>query len=153
MEVVNIEDVPGLFNIAIIVSRDHQDITQKLLDGALQRLRELDFHSDQLTEVWVPSIVDIPLTAQRLARANRFEAIICLGAAIASEAPNPSYFARQVSQGCQQVALNEDIPVIFSVLTTDNVQDAYDRIGNKNGHMGRQAVDSAFEWISVLHQI
>src|SRR4051812_43227628 len=121
MEVVNVQNIPGRFNVAIVVSRYHLNITQKLLDGALERLQELKFDSDQITEIWVPGAVEIPITAQRLARTGKFEAIICFGAVIYGETKHFDYVCQQVSQGCMQVALNNDIPVIFGVLTTDNL--------------------------------
>lgn len=153
MEVVNVQHIPGCFNVAIVVGRYHQEVTQKLLDGAVQRLQELGFSSEQITEVWVPGAVEIPLAAQRLATTGRYEGIICLGAVVFGETRHFDYVCEQVSQGCQRVALNHDIPVIFGVLTTDNVQQAHDRAGGAKGHVGRQSADAVFEMISVLRQI
>jgi 6,7-dimethyl-8-ribityllumazine synthase len=153
MEVVNVENIPGCFNVAIVVSRYHQDITQKLLDGALQRLQELGFHSDQITEVWVPGVTELPLTAQRLARTRNYEVILCLGSIILNETQHFDHLCKQVSHGCQQVALTHDIPVIFGVLMTDDLKQAIDQANGKKGHRGREAVDAAFEFISVLRQI
>jgi 6,7-dimethyl-8-ribityllumazine synthase len=153
MPVLTVQHLPGTFNIAIVVSRFHGDITQKLLDGAQERLTELGFPKDDVTIAWVPGAIEIPLTAQRLARTKKFEAIICLGAVIFGETKHFDYVCQQVSHGCQHVALTEDIPVIFGVLTTNNIQQAHDRTGGKKGHVGRQSIDAAFELVSVLHQI
>ena len=97
--------------------------------------------------------IEIPLTAQRLAKTEQFEAIICLGAVIMGETKHFDYVCEQVSYGCQKVALTYDIPVIFGVLTTSTEEQAYDRVGGKQGHIGRSAVDTAFELISTLRQI
>lgn len=153
MQILNVQNIPGRFSIAIIVSRFNQEITQKLYDGAIKRLEELDFDTQQITVVWVPGAVEIPLTAQRLAKTEKFEAIICLGAVIQGETKHFDYVCQQVSDGCQRVALDYDLPVIFGVLTTDTEEQAYDRVGGKHGHKGRAAVDTAFELISVLRQI
>lgn len=153
MQEIKTKDIPGRFNVAIVVGRFHLEITQKLLDGAIERLQELGFDSDQVTIVWVPGAVEIPFTAQRLARTEKYAAIICLGAVIFGETKHFDYVCQQVSHGCQQVALTNDIPVIFGVLTTDNTEQAHARAGGAKGNMGRYAADSAFELISVLYQI
>jgi 6,7-dimethyl-8-ribityllumazine synthase len=141
------------FNIAIVISRFNEQVTQKLYDGAMERLSELGFPSDRITVVWVPGAVEIPLTAQRLARTDKYEAIVCLGAVIFGETRHFDYVCEQVSQGCQMVALSHDLPVIFGVLTTNNMEQALDRVGGKKGHMGRSSVDAAYEMVSVLNQI
>jgi 6,7-dimethyl-8-ribityllumazine synthase len=153
MPVLNIQKLTEEFNLAIVISRFHSEITQKLLDGAHVRLDELGFPKDNLTIAWVPGAVEIPLGAQRLARTKKFAAIICLGAVVFGETKHFDYVCQQVSTGCQHVALNEDLPVIFGVLTTNNMEQAYDRVGGKRGHVGRQSIDAAFELISVLSQI
>lgn len=153
MQVFNVKDIPARFNVAIVVGRFHLDITQKLLDGAVERLHELGFDADQITTVWVPGAVEIPIAAQRLARTGNFAAIICLGAVIYGETRHFDYVCQQVSAGCQQVALTNDVPVIFGVLTTDNIEQAHERTGGCKGNMGRYCADSAFELVSVLQQI
>lgn len=153
MQILKVQKIPGCFNIGVVVSRFNEEVTQKLLDGANQRLEELGFDSEQITVVWVPGAIEIPLTAQRLARSGQFEAIICLGAVILGETKHFDYVCQQVSYGCQQVALTQDIPVIFGVLTTDTEEQAFARAGGEQGHVGRSAVDTAFQMISTLRQI
>ncbi|MBV8803288.1 MAG: 6,7-dimethyl-8-ribityllumazine synthase [Gammaproteobacteria bacterium] len=153
MQILNVKNIPGRFNIAIVVSRFNQEITQKQYEGAIKRLQELDFDTQQITVVWVPGAIEIPLAAQRLAKTEKFEAIICLGAVIMGETQHFDFVCQQVSYGCQKVALKYDIPVIFGILTTHTEEQAYDRVGGKQGHIGRSVVDTAFEFISVLHQI
>lgn len=153
MQVLDKQEVPSRFNIALVVSRYHHEITNKLFEGALARLQELGFDSEQITTIWVPGAVEIPITAQRLARTGKYEAIVCLGAVIYGETRHFDYVCEQVSQGCQQVALMHDIPVIFGVLTTNNMQQAQERTGGTKGHAGREAVDAAYDLISVLSHI
>ena len=153
MRSLEVQKMPDCFNIGIIISRFNEEITQKLLDGAMTRLAELGFKQHQITVVWVPGAIEIPLTAQRLAKTSQFEAIICLGAVILGETKHFDYVCQQVSQGCQRVALKYDIPVIFGVLTTDNEEQAEERAGGKHGNMGSFAANSAYELLSVLRQI
>ena len=153
MQVINVQEMSDRFNIAVVVSRYHQEITNKLYEGALSRLRELKFENERITVIWVPGAVEIPLTAKRLAQSDSFEAIVCLGAVVYGETRHFDYVCQQVSQGCQQVSLMHDIPVIFGVLTTNTLEQAHERAGGSKGNVGRQAVDAAFELISVLHQI
>jgi 6,7-dimethyl-8-ribityllumazine synthase len=152
MKVYDIEEIKCRFNVAIVVSRYHHEITQKLLDGALERLQELGFDNEQISIAWVPGAVEIPIAAQRLARTGKFEAVICFGAVIYGETRHFDYVCEQVSQGCQQVALMHDIPVIFGVLTTNTMQQAHERTGGKKGHVGRDSANAAYELISVLCQ-
>ncbi|MDR3477972.1 MAG: 6,7-dimethyl-8-ribityllumazine synthase [Gammaproteobacteria bacterium] len=153
MPILKAETINPDFKVAIVVSRYNLDITQELLAGAVTRLFELGLSEASLTVTWVPGAVEIPLTAQRLARTKKFEAVICLGAVIFGETRHFDYVCDQVSQGCQQVALSSDLPIIFGVLTTDNLAQAQDRIGGAKGHVGRQSADAAVEMISLLRQI
>lgn len=143
----------SMFNIAIVVSRFNEEVTQRLHDGAIQRLKELNFKDEQITAIWVPGAVEIPLVAQRLSHTKKYEAIICLGVVIRGETSHYDYVCEQVSQGCQRVSLDNNIPVIFGILTTENEEQALDRVGGQHGHKGRDAVDAALEMVAVLKQI
>lgn len=153
MRVIHSKLVGTPFNIALIVSRYNQEITQKLYEGALQRLRELGVSEDQISVVWVPTATEIPLVAQRLAKLEYYEVIIALGSVIRGETDHYDYVCQQVSQGCQKVALDNNIPVIFGVLTTETEEQALERVGGSLGHKGRDAVDAAVEMVAVLRQI
>lgn len=153
MQVITPSGVAKSFNVAMIVSRFNQPITELLYQGALDRLKELEFPLEQVTVVFVPGAVEIPITAQRLAETDKYEAIICLGAVIQGETKHFDYVCQQVSAGCQEVALKYNIPVIFGILTTRNEEQAYARVGGPAGHVGRSSVDSAYDLIAVLHQI
>lgn len=141
------------FNIAIVISKFNENITQKLHDGAIARLCDLGFPEENVTVAWVPGAVEIPITAQRFADTGYYDVIICFGAVIYGETKHFEYVCKQVSEGCQRVALDHNIPVIFGVLTTDNMQQAEARVGGAKGNMGQSCVDTAVEMISVLNQI
>ena len=135
--------------IAIITSRFNEEITSALKSGALARLAEKNISEDQVTCVDVPGAVEIPYVAKLLAKQQQYDAIICLGAVIRGETTHYDYVCDQVSQGCQQVMMQFDLPVIFGVLTTENEAQAVDRIGGAHGHKGRDAADVALEMIDV----
>ncbi len=141
------------FNVAIVVSRFNSEVTEKLFAGAKGRLKELGFGADEVTACYVPGAIEIPLAAQRLAQIGVYDAIICLGAVIRGETGHYDYVCEQVSQGCQHVALQNDLPVVFGVLTTDNEAQAMERAGGSHGNKGIDAVDTAVEMVAVLRQI
>lgn len=140
------------FPIAIIVSQFNHDITQELLAGAMKRLTETGFNSEDITLVEVPGAIEIPLIAKRLAKKNKYAVIIAFGAVIRGETTHYDYVCQQVSDGCQRVTLKYEAPVIFGVLTTENEEQAWDRLGGKHGHKGIDAVDCAIAMHSILQQ-
>ncbi len=153
MKIIRAQKIKQHFNVALVVGRFNEDVTRRLYEGALERLKELAFADEHITVVWVPGAIEIPLTAQRLARTNSYEVIICLGTVIRGETGHYEYVCNQASTGCQTVALENDIPVIFGVLTTENEAQALERAGGQQGNKGRDAVDAALEMVSVLCQI
>ena len=140
------------FPIAIIVSQFNQDISQALLAGAVKQLTAKGFTSQHITVVEVPGAVEIPLIAKRLAKKNQYAAIIALGAVVRGETTHYDYVCQQVSDGCQRVMLDFEVPVVFGVLTTENDEQAWDRLGGKHGHKGVDAVDCALAMHSILQQ-
>lgn len=136
------------FNIAIIVSRFNEEITEKLLENAKRRLQELKYDTQQMKIITVPGAIEIPIAAQRLAMSMRYDAIICLGAVILGETKHFDYVCQQVSYGCQEVALKHNIPVIFGVLTTNTEEQAEARV-----EVGKSCVDTAMELLTTLNQI
>ena len=141
------------FPIALIVSVYNREITQALQDGALTRLTELGFDAYDITVIEVPGAVEIPLIAQRLAKNSQWGAILALGAVIRGETSHYDYVCQQVSDGCLRVGLTFDVPVIFGVLTTENEEQAWDRLGGVHGHKGREAVDCACAMYDILQQV
>ncbi len=138
---------------AIVVSRFNHEITDKLLEGAHKRLLESGVDAKNIFIAHVPGAVEIPLTAKLLAKTNKYAAIICLGCVIRGDTNHYDYVCQQVSDGCQRVMLEHEIPVIFGVLTTNNEEQALDRVGGKEGHKGLEAADAALTMVSVVQQI
>lgn len=149
----NLNQQNNSFPIALVVSTFNQEITSALKDGALQRLKELGFKSGDITLVEVPGAVEIPFIANLLAKQKRVNVIIALGAVIRGETSHYDYVCEQVSQGCQRVMLDHDVPVIFGILTTENEDQARDRVGGKHGHKGKDSVDCAVMMHSIKMQL
>lgn len=140
-----------LIKIAIVKSQYNEFITEKLLQGAYSRLLELGVPVKNIEVITVPGAVEIPLAAKLLARSKQYQAIICLGAVIRGDTGHYDYVCEQVSQGCQQVMMEFDLPVIFGVLTTNNLEQATDRVGGKVGHKGVEAADAAMQMVDVVN--
>lgn len=140
-------------SIAIVVSQFNQEITALLLEGALLRLKELGIAEKNIKVVKVPGAVEIPLVAKLLAQSNKYQALICLGAVIRGETSHYDYVCTQVSEGCQRVMMDCELPVIFGVLTTENEEQAKERVGGKHGHKGREAADAALEMLAILKNL
>jgi 6,7-dimethyl-8-ribityllumazine synthase len=153
MKIIDSKDSKLQFPVAVVVSRFNREVTELLLNGCTSRLKEQGFNDSQITVVWVPGAVEIPLAAQRLAQLGIFDAVICLGAVIRGDTDHYTYVCEQVSNGCQHVALQNDLPIIFGVLTTDTEEQAMDRCGGKHGHKGSDSADAAIEMVSTLRQL
>ena len=138
---------------AIVVSQFNEIVTSALLDGAMNRLKELDILESQIKVVQVPGAVEIPLVAQLLAKKNKYQAIICLGAVIRGETSHYDYVCEQVSQGCQRVMLDYSIPVIFGVLMTEDEEQAEARSGGSEGNKGKEAVDAAMAMLKIINHL
>ena len=149
----NIEGSAHSFPIAIVVSTFNEPITSALKQGALERLAELGFKAKDITLVEVPGAVEIPLVASILAKKNQVQVVIALGAVIRGETSHYDYVCDQVSQGCQKVMLEHDLPVIFGILTTENEEQAWDRLGGNHGHKGREVAECAVMMHSIKEQL
>lgn len=140
------------FPIAIIVSQFNENITHPLQEGAVKRLIDCGINALDITIIEVPGAVEIPLIAKRIAKKGAHSVIIALGAVIRGETTHYDYVCQQVSNGCQNVALEFEVPVIFGVLTTENEAQAWDRLGGQHGHKGVDAADCALAMYSILEQ-
>jgi 6,7-dimethyl-8-ribityllumazine synthase len=130
---------------AIVVSRFNEHITAKLLEGAEQCLHSHGVPEANRKILFCPGAFELPQVANRLALQKTWDAIICLGAVIRGETPHFEYISAETAHGIQEVALRHSIPVIFGVLTTDNEQQALDRVGGPQGHKGWDAALTALE--------
>jgi 6,7-dimethyl-8-ribityllumazine synthase len=134
---------------AIVVSRFNEFITSKLLAGAYDMLKRHGINDDDVYAFWVPGAFEIPALAKKIADSRRFDAIICLGCVIRGSTTHFDYVCAEVSKGIASVAMSGDIPVIFGVLTTENIEQAIERAGTKAGNKGSEAALSAIEMVSL----
>jgi 6,7-dimethyl-8-ribityllumazine synthase len=150
--------IEGLLNGAgkrfgLVAGRFNEMITKKLVEGALDCLIRHNADKDAISIVWVPGSFEIPLVAQKMARSKKYDAIICLGAVIRGGTPHFDYVASEVSKGIAKVSLDEGLPVIFGVLTTDTIDQAVERAGTKAGNKGWNAALSAIEMVDLVTKI
>ncbi|MFP4163384.1 MAG: 6,7-dimethyl-8-ribityllumazine synthase [Chitinispirillaceae bacterium] len=137
----------------IVAGRFNELITRKLLEGSVDCLVRHGVNADDITVAWVPGAFEIPLTAQRMARTKKFDSVICLGTVIRGGTPHFDYVAAEVSKGIAKVSLDEDLPVIFGVLTTDSIEQAIERAGTKAGNKGWNAALSALEMTDLFTKL
>ncbi len=138
---------------ALIVSRFNELISKKLLEGAIDCLKRHGTEEDNITIVWTPGSFEIPYIANILAQKKEYDALICLGAVIKGDTPHFNYIANEVSKGIAKISMEKGIPVIFGVLTTDNLEQALERAGAKAGNRGFQAALSAIELVNLTKKV
>ena len=122
--------------IGIVAARFNEFITSKLLSGAIDGLERHNVRNDDIEVAWVPGAFEIPLIASKMAKSGKYDAIICLGAVIRGSTTHYDYVCSEVSKGIANVSLNSDIPVMFGVITTENIEQAIERAGTKAGNKG-----------------
>ncbi len=142
--------VAGNEKFCIILSRFNDFIGSKLLDGAIDELKRHGVTDDNIDIVRVPGAFEIPLTAQKFAQTGKYGAIITLGAVIKGATSHYDYVCAEVSKGVAQVSLQTGVPVIFGVLTTDNIEQAIERAGTKAGNKGTDCAKSAIEMVNLF---
>jgi len=134
----------------IVVGRFNEFIGSKLLGGALDALNRHDADDDDIEMVWAPGSYEIPLLAKKMAKTGKYDAVICLGAVIRGATPHFDYVANEVAKGVAQAGLETEVPIIFGVLTTDNIEQAIERAGTKSGNKGFDAAMAAIEMGNLL---
>lgn len=137
----------------IVVSRFNEFICSKLLSGAVDELKRHGVNENNIDIVWCPGAFEIPLVAKKCALSGKYNAIITLGAVIKGSTSHYDYVCAEVSKGVASVSLETGLPVIFGVLTTDNIEQAIERAGTKAGNKGSDAAKSAIEMASLLNKI
>ena len=137
----------------IIIARFNEFIGSKLLSGAIDELRRHGIDENNIDVVWVPGAFEIPIVAKKCAKSGKYNAISTLGAVIKGSTSHYDYVCAEVSKGVASVGLETEIPVIFGVLTTDNIEQAIERAGTKAGNKGSDAAKSAIEMANLLKQI
>jgi 6,7-dimethyl-8-ribityllumazine synthase len=143
----------GSVKIAIVLSRFNSFVVDRLYSGAIKSLKENKINEDAITVVKVPGAFEIPVAVEAILDKNEFDAVITLGAVIRGETPHFDFIANECSHGISQLAINSGVPVIFGVLTVDNVDQAMDRAGEEESNKGYEAASAALEMIDVLRQI
>ncbi|BBM45632.1 6,7-dimethyl-8-ribityllumazine synthase [Leptotrichia trevisanii] len=139
--------------IAIVAGRFNEFITSKLVGGALDVLKRNGVSEENIDIAWVPGAFEIPLITKKLTNTQKYDAIIALGAVIKGSTPHFDYVCAEVSKGVAQISLQSELPVIFGVLTTNNIEEAIERAGTKAGNKGADAAFSAIEMINLIKEI
>ncbi len=137
----------------VVISRFNEFIGSKLLSGAVDELKRHGVSDDNIDVIWVPGAFEIPLIAKKAAKTNKYASIITLGAVIKGSTGHYDYVCAEVSKGVASVSLETGVPVIFGVLTTDNIEQAIERAGTKAGNKGSDAAKSAIEMANLVKQI
>jgi 6,7-dimethyl-8-ribityllumazine synthase len=139
--------------IALVCARFNDLITERLLTGAQGALRRHGVAADDVTVVWVPGAVEIPLVTRQLAGSGEHDAVICLGAVIRGATGHYDQVANAVTSGLQRVSLDSGVPVVFGVLTVETIEQAIERAGTKAGNKGEEAAVTAIEVVDVLRAV
>jgi len=145
-------DGAGL-RVGIVVSRFNNLITERLLEGALDRLRRSNVDDDAVDVCRVPGAFEVPKAAKAMAETGRYDGIVALAAVIRGATPHFDYVAGEVSKGLAHVNLDASVPVTFGVITADTVDQAIERAGTKSGNKGAQAAESLIEMVNVLREV
>lgn len=138
---------------ALVISRFNEFISSKLLDGAQDALVQHGADEKDMAFFWVPGSFEIPSVASRLAASKKYDGIICLGAIIRGDTPHFDYISNQVAKGIAQVALTENVPCIFGIITADTLEQAIERAGTKSGNKGRDAALSVIEMATLYKKM
>jgi 6,7-dimethyl-8-ribityllumazine synthase len=146
------QDASGL-RFGVVVARFNAHVTGGLYDGCREELAARGADDHAITSVEVPGCFELPLVARTLAESGRFDAIICLGAIIKGDTPHFDYVSSETASGIQRASLDTGVPVIFGVLTTDNEEQALERIGGSEGHKGNEAALTAIEMAHTMRRI
>ncbi len=139
--------------VGIVVGRFNEFIGSKLLGGAVDGLVRHGVNEDDISVAWVPGAFEIPLIAKKMAQTKKYDAIICLGAVIRGSTSHYDYVCNEVSKGIASVSLDSGIPVLFGVVTTDNIEQAIERAGTKAGNKGYDCALSAIEMVNLIRNI
>lgn len=134
----------------IVISRFNEFIGSRLLSGAIDELKRHGVNEDNIDVIWVPGAFEIPIIAKKAAKSGKYNAIITLGAVIKGSTSHYDYVCAEVSKGVAAVSLETCVPVIFGVLTTDNIEQAIERAGTKAGNKGSDAAKSAIEMANLV---
>ena len=136
--------------VGIVAARFNEFIVSKLVGGAVDGLVRHDVNEDDITVAWVPGAFEIPLIAKKMAKSGKYDAIICLGTVIRGQTSHYDYVCNEVSKGIAQVSLESEIPVMFGILTTENIEQAVERARTKAGNKGYDCALGAIEMVNLM---
>lgn len=153
MKVIEGQLITNNEKFCIVISRFNEFIGSKLLSGAIDELKRHGVAEDNIEVVWTPGAFEIPLVAKRCAKTGKYNAIITLGAIIKGSTSHYDYVCAELSKGIAQVGLETEVPVLFGVLTTENIEQAIERAGTKAGNKGSDAAKAAIEMANLLKEI
>lgn len=144
---------PENMKAGIVASRFNEIIVNKLLAGAVDGLVRHGVEEENITAAWVPGAFEIPVAAARMAKSQKYDAVICVGAVIRGDTTHYDYVCNEVSKGIAQVSLSTGVPIMFGVITTENIEQAIARAGSKSGNKGYDCALSAIETVNLLKQM
>ena len=136
--------------VGIVASRFNEFITSKLVGGALDGLKRHDVKEEDIDVAWVPGAFEVPLIASKMAKSRKYDAVICVGAVIRGSTSHYDYVCNEVSKGIAQVSMASGIPVMFGVVTTENIEQAIERAGTKAGNKGYDCALGAIEMVNLI---
>ena len=139
--------------VGIVAARFNEFIVSKLVSGALDGLKRHDVKDEDIDVAWVPGAFEIPLIASKMANSGKYDAVICLGAVIRGATSHYDYVCNEVSKGVAQAGLNSGVPVLFGVVTTENIEQAIERAGTKAGNKGYDCALSAIEMVQLIKEV
>lgn len=144
---------PSNMKVGIVASRFNEIIVNKLLGGAVDGLVRHGVEEKNITAAWVPGAFEIPVVADKMAQSGKYDAIIAVGAVIRGSTSHYDYVCAEVSKGIAQSSMKNGIPVLFGVITTENIEQAIERAGSKAGNKGYDCALSAIEMVNLIKQL
>ncbi len=139
--------------VGIVVARFNEFICRRLLGGAYDALKRHGVSDDDITTAWVPGSFEIPLIAQKMAESGKYDAVICLGAVIRGATSHYDLVCNEAAKGIAQASLKTGVPVLFGVITTENIEQAIERAGTKAGNKGFDVATSAIEMVNLIKEL
>lgn len=143
----------GSIKVAVVVARFNEFITSKLLGGALDTLARHGVKEEDIAVAWVPGAFEIPLIAGKLAQSGKYDAVIALGAVIRGSTSHYDLVCNEAAKGIAQVQMKTGVPVLFGIITTENIEQAIERAGSKAGNKGSECAESAIEMVNLIREI
>ncbi len=153
MNIIEGQVIAKDLKIGIVVGRFNEFIGSRLLDGAVSGLMRHGVEEEDITVAWVPGAFEIPLVAKKMAASGDYDAVVTLGAVIRGATSHYDYVCNEVAKGVSAASLETGVPVLFGVLTTDNLEQAVERAGSKAGNKGYESATAAIEMANLLKEL